>query len=188
LAEYRAGQAKKYKNALCLTLGTGVGGGLIINGSLYRGRDNAAGEIGHFPLNEKGPLCACGGRACLEAYIGNAKIIKDARKLFGPGITLEKVSDLAKGNNSKAINFWVKVGSRLGTALSGITNLLNLDAIIIGGGVSDAGRVLFKSVRQTILLRAMSVQAKRVRIFKARLGNDAGIIGAGYLVKERQSR
>ncbi len=186
LAEYRAGQAKKYKNALCLTLGTGVGGGLIINGSLYRGSDNAAGEIGHLPLNEKGPLCACGGRACLEAYIGNAKIIKDARKLFGPGITLEKVSDLAKGNNSKAINFWVKVGSRLGISLSGIINLLNLDAIIIGGGVSDAGKVLFKSVRQTILLRAMSVQAKRVRIFKARLGNDAGIIGAGYLVKERQ--
>jgi len=188
LAEYRAGQAKKYKNALCLTLGTGVGGGLIINGCLYRGSDNAAGEIGHVPINEKGPLCPCGGSACLESYIGNASILKEARKLFGPRITLEKVSNLANVNNSRAINLWLKVGERLGIALSGIINLLNLDAVVIGGGVSDAGKVLFESVRKTILLRAMSVQAKRVKIFKARLGNDAGIIGAGYLVKERQVR
>ncbi|TAM38595.1 ROK family protein [bacterium] len=188
LAEYRSGQAKKYKNALCLTLGTGVGGGLIINGSLYRGGDNAAGEIGHLPLNEKGPLCPCGGSACLEAYIGNASILKEARKLFGPRITLEKVSALAKANNSKAIDLWIKVGERLGIALSGVINLLNLDVIVIGGGVSDAGKVLFESVRKTINLRAMSVQAKRVKIFKARLGNDAGIIGAGFLVKERQIR
>ncbi len=188
LAEYRAGQAKKYTNALCLTLGTGVGGGLIINGSLYRGSDNAAGEIGHVPINEKGPLCPCGGSACLEAYIGNTRILKEARKLFGPTITLEKVSALAKVNNRRAINLWVNVGERLGIALSGIINLLNLDAVVIGGGVSDAGEVLFESTRETIMRRAMSVQGKRVKIFKARLGNDAGIIGAGYLVKERQVR
>jgi len=188
LAEYSAGQAKKYTNALCLTLGTGVGGGLIINGSLYRGSDNAAGEIGHVPINEKGPLCPCGGSACLEAYIGNTRILKEARKLFGPTITLEKVSALAKVNNRRAINLWVNVGERLGIALSGIINLLNLDAVVIGGGVSDAGKVLFESTRKTIMRRAMSVQGKRVKIFKARLGNDAGIIGAGYLVKERQVR
>lgn len=188
LAEYSAGQAKKYTNALCLTLGTGVGGGLIINGSLYRGSDNAAGEIGHVPINEKGPLCPCGGSACLEAYIGNTRILKEARKVFGPTITLEKVSALAKVNNRRAINLWVNVGERLGIALSGIINLLNLDAVVIGGGVSDAGKVLFESTRKTIMRRAMSVQGKRVKIFKARLGNDAGIIGAGYLVKERQVR
>jgi len=188
LAEYRAGQAKKFKNALCLTLGTGVGGGLIINGSLYRGSDNAAGEIGHVPINEKGPPCPCGGNACLEAYIGNAMILKEARRLFGPRTTLEDVSSLAKANNRKAIDLWVKVGDRLGIALSGVINMLNLDAVVIGGGVSDAGKVLFESVRKTIGLRAMSVQAERVKIFKARLGNDAGIIGAGFLVKERRIR
>ena len=188
LAEYRAGQARKFKNALCLTLGTGVGGGLIINGSLYRGSDNAAGEIGHVPINEKGPHCPSGGKACLEAYIGNAPILKEACKLFGPRITLEKISALAKANNARAIGFWVKVGERLGIALSGVINLLNLDAVVIGGGISDAGKVLFESVRKTISLRAMSVQAGRVKVFKARLGNDAGIIGAGYLVKERLSR
>jgi len=185
LAEHEAGAAKNYKNVLCLTLGTGVGGGLIINDLLYRGPDNAAGEVGHFPLNEKGPLCGCGAHGCLEAYIGNRKIIKDARKLFGPKITLERVSALARENNFKAIDFWSQVGEKLGVALSGIVNLLNLDLIVIGGGVSGAGSVLFKHIRRTILLRAMRVQAKRVRVVKARLGIDAGIIGAGYLVRER---
>ena len=188
LAEHLAGSAKGYTNALCLTLGTGVGGGLIINNVLYRGVDNAAGEIGHFPLNEHGPICGCGSQACLETYIGNARIIKQARKLFGSRITLEEVSSLAQANNSKALAFWGAVGEKLGLALSGIVNLLNLDVIVIGGGVSSAGNVLFKSVRSTILMRAMSVQAKRVKILKAKLDNHAGIIGAGYLVKERLLR
>jgi glucokinase len=185
LAEHKAGSAKGYNNVLCLTLGTGVGGGLIIGNSLYRGEDNAAGEVGHLSLNEHGPVCNCGSQGCLEAYVGNARIIKDARKLFGSKITLEEVSKLAQSNNAKAVKFWEEVGKRIGLALSGIVNLLNLDAIVIGGGVSCAGKVLFKSVKKTIFTRAMSVQAKRVSIFKARLGNDAGIIGAGYLVRER---
>ncbi|MDP2927717.1 MAG: ROK family protein [Candidatus Omnitrophota bacterium] len=188
LAEHGAGAAKKYKNVLCLTLGTGVGGGLIINDLLYRGPDNAAGEAGHFPLNERGPRCGCGARGCLETYVGNNKIIKDARKLFGSKITLERVSALARQNNPEAIDFWSQVGKKLGLALSGIVNLLNLDLIVIGGGVSCAGGVLFENIRRTILLRAMLVQAKRVRVVKAKLGIDAGIIGAGYLVKERLGR
>ncbi|MFA5351382.1 MAG: ROK family protein, partial [Candidatus Omnitrophota bacterium] len=76
LAEHKTGSAKGYNNVLCMTLGTGVGGGLIINNTLYRGPDNAAGEVGHLPLNEHGPVCGCGSRACLEAYVGNARIIK----------------------------------------------------------------------------------------------------------------
>jgi len=95
---------------------------------------------------------------------------------------------LAQGENSKAIKFWGQVGGKIGLALSGIVNLLNLDAIVIGGGISCAGKVLFSGIKQTILGRAMSVQAKRVRVFKAKLGNDAGIIGAGYLVRERLNR
>ena len=95
---------------------------------------------------------------------------------------------MAVNHNLKAIKFWNRVGVKLGVALAGIVNLLNLDAIVIGGGVAGAGEILFKSVRQTISLRAMSVQAKRVKIFRAKLGVDAGLIGAGYLVKERLAR
>ncbi|MDD5129935.1 MAG: ROK family protein [Candidatus Omnitrophica bacterium] len=188
LAEHKLGAAKKFKNALCLTLGTGVGGGLIINNSLYRGADNAAGEIGHFPLDEKGPLCGCGARGCLETYIGNNRILKIARKIFGSQITLEKISLLALQFNPKAIEFWNQVGKKLGLALSGVVNLLNLDAIVLGGGIACAGNVLFNSIRQAIQSRAMPDQAKRVKIIKAVLGVDAGLIGAGYLVKERLER
>jgi len=183
LAEHRFGSAKAYNNALCLTLGTGVGGGLIINNSLYRGPDNAAGEFGHLPINEKGPHCGCGSQACIEKYIGNAAITQRAHRLFGSKISLESISQMSLQKNSKAIKFWNEVGEKLGVALSGVINLLNLDAVVIGGGVSDAGKVLFKSIKRTINKRAMSVQAERVKIFKAKLGNDAGLIGAGCLVK-----
>lgn len=185
LAESKSGSAAGYNNVLCLTLGTGVGGGLILNGSLYRGQDNAAGEFGHLPINEKGPLCGCGSQACLETYIGNNAIIRQAVKIFGRGISLEEISRLARKNNPDAVRFWNEIGKKLGLALSGVINLLNLDAVVIGGGVASAGASLFGSVKKTILARAMSVQAKRVRVFRAKLGVDAGIIGAGYLVKER---
>jgi len=184
LAEYKLGAASGFKNALCLTLGTGVGGGLIIEGKLYRGASNAAGEIGHVPINEKGPKCNCKGSACLETYIGNNKIIEEARRIFKRRISLEELSMLARRQNKQALNIWLKIGSRLGIALAGILNLLNLDAIVIGGGVSNAGSVLFNKVKETIKTRAMSVQARHIKVFKAKLGSDAGLIGAAILVKE----
>ncbi len=182
LAEFTCGAAAGFGNCLCLTLGTGVGGGLILNGRLYRGIDNAAGELGHIPLNEAGPPCNCGGIACLEAYIGNARILNQATEVFQREMSLEELSDMAARGDPRAIRIWKAAGGVLGTALSGVVNLLNLDAIVIGGGVANAGRVLFYEVRSTIRRRAMSVQARRVKVFKARLGNDAGIIGAAILV------
>jgi len=184
LAEYRLGHARGFKNALCLTLGTGVGGGVIIEGSLYRGKDNAAGEIGHVPINEKGPRCNCGGRACLEAYIGNNRILNEAKKIFKRNISLEELSAKAGKQNKQALNIWLKVAARLGIALVGAVNLLNPDAIIIGGGVANAGSVLFDKVKQTVKKQAMNVQARRVKVFKAKLGSEAGLIGAAIMVKE----
>ncbi len=185
LAEYKLGAARGFKNSLCITLGTGVGGGLIIGNSLYRGKNNASAEIGHIAINEKGPRCNCGGRACLEAYIGNSKIMQEASKLFRRDVSLEELSDLAKRQNKQALRIWSKVARRLGLALAGVVNLLNLDAIIIGGGVANAGKILLDRVKRTINEQAMSVQAKQVKIFKAKLSNDAGLIGAAILVKMR---
>jgi len=184
LAEYKLGDAGSFRNVLCITLGTGVGGGLILEKRLYRGEDNAAGEIGHLPINEKGPRCNCGGVACLESYLGNNRIRQEASKIFSKGISLEELSALSKKGNQKAINIWEKTGERLGIALAGAVNLLNLDAIIIGGGVANAGKILFEKLKITIRLRGMSVQSGRVKIFKARLGENAGLIGAAILVKE----
>jgi glucokinase len=188
LAEFTQGAGRGFHNVVCLTLGTGVGAGIIIEGKLYRGSNFAAGELGHIPLNEEGPKCNCGGTACLETYIGNNRIIGQAKAAFNRDITLEEVSLLAKKSNSQAKKIWYNVATHLGIALSGVINLLNPDAVVIGGGVANAGKILFDKVEEVILKRAMSVQAKHVKIFKAKLGSDAGMIGAAILVKEELTR
>lgn len=185
LAEYRLGAARGAKNAVCLTLGTGVGGGIIIEGRLYRGSTSAGGEIGHIPINEKGPRCNCGGIACLETYIGNNRIIKEAKRLFRRNISLEELSYLAKKQNRQALIIWSDVARRLGIALVGIVNIFNPDCIVLGGGVANAGRILFDRVKKIISGQAMTVQARHVKVFKARLGSDAGLIGAAILVRDR---
>ena len=183
LAESRLGAARGARNAVCVTLGTGVGGGLIIDGKLFRGSTYAAGEIGHIPINEKGPACGCGAFGCLETYIGNRRILAHARGVFGREVTLEEISRLASAGDRKAAGVWEYVGAKLGTGLAGVVNLLNPDCVVIGGGVANAGTVLFDSVRVTLLRRAMPMQAKHVKIRKAQLA-DPGIIGACLLIKE----
>lgn len=188
LSEYNLGKGRGFKNVLCLTLGTGVGSGIILGGKLYRGQDNAGGEMGHIPINESGPRCNCGGVACLESYIGNSKILSQARESFGRNITLEELSALARKHKKEALAVWHKAGSRLGKALAGIINLLNLDAVVIGGGVANAGPILLDTVRKTVKKQSMKVQGGRVKILKARLGNDSGLIGAAILVRIRKQK
>lgn len=183
LAEHRFGAGKDALNLVCLTLGTGVGGGIIINGEIYRGSIMCAGEIGHIPINEKGPRCNCRGIACLERYIGNRYILERARRIFGKNITLEHLSGLARSGNKKARGIWEDVGKKLATALTGVVNLLNPDKIIIGGGVSKAGELILRSLRSEIKNRAMKDQARHVKIVRTKLGDDAGIIGASLLVQ-----
>lgn len=184
LAEARLGAAKGVMCALCLTLGTGVGGGLILNGEIYRGPYFFGGELGHVPLNSEGPACECGGRGCLERFVGNRAILSEAKKSFGYSVTLEEVSALAKRRDARACRIWQGVGCALGMALAGIVNVLNPQVIVIGGGVSEAGPVLFQSIRQTVKRHAMKQLKNKIVIKKALLGNDAGCLGAALLVKE----
>ena len=138
LAEGRLGAAKGKKNVIGITLGTGVGGGILVNGCLYRGSSLSAGEIGHMPINEQGPSCACGGKACLERYVGNKYILEKARKAFGNNITLEELSSLANRGNNQAIKIWRDTAGHLAVCLSGVVNFFNPEAIVIGGGVACA--------------------------------------------------
>lgn len=196
LGEYKFGAGKGAKNLVCLTLGTGVGGGIIIDGELYRGSSSAAGEIGHMPLKEKGKPCNCGSLGCLERYVGNKYILDEIKVKIKAGrhtliksmvngnlssITPEVISNAANRNDKLAIAFWKEVGERVGIVLSGIINLLNPERVIIGGGLANAGVVLFKSIRDTIDERALPIHKRTVKIIKARLGADAGIVGAGAL-------
>jgi glucokinase len=166
-----------------MTLGTGVGSGLILDNRLYRGEGFAAGEIGHMPPKRNGPKCNCGGSGCFERYVGNTVLLKKARKLFrDKTMTLEQVSLLASRKDPRAVAFWRETAVTIGDALTGVVNLLNPKLIIIGGGVANAHRFLFKTIADTIRARAMSVQGAMFKIKRAELGDDAGLIGARVLV------
>ena len=190
LGEYYFGAGRGANNIICLTLGTGVGGGLIIEGKLYRGSSLSAGEIGHIPLNEDGHRCNCGGKACLETYIGNKYLVKEAVKKISKtstclsqiNLTPEKITQAAKKGDKLAIQIWKETGQRLGTVLAGLVNLLNPEKIIIGGGLAQAGHFLFTPIRKTVNERAMNFPARKVKIVRARLGEEAGLIGAAVLV------
>lgn len=182
LGEHRFGAGRGAVNLVCLTLGTGVGGGIIIDGDIYRGSTMCAGEIGHIPINEDGPKCNCRGIACIERYIGNRYILEKSRKIFGRKITLERLSAIARKGNKKAIKIWEDVAKKLAVALTGVVNLLNPDLIVVGGGVSKAGGLILKPLNREVKRRSMKDQARHVKIVRAKLGNDAGIIGASLLV------
>ena len=184
LAEWKYGAGRRMKNMICITIGTGLGGGLIINNELYRGEGFAAGELGHIPINEKGHRCQCGGWGCLETYAGNRYLSLQARQKFNKNIALEEITRRANQGNKAAVDFWSKVGEHIGNGLTGVVNVLNPSCIVIGGGISKAHQHMFEVIRQTIKKRAMHIQGKMVKVFKSRLGNDAGIIGARALVKE----
>jgi len=187
LAESKFGAGKGVRDLVCLTLGTGVGAALILNGQLYRGEDNAAGELGHMPLNEDGPKCNCGGFGCFETYVGNRALFALASRMMGkPGLTTQDMFILAKKGNKKALLFWETAGRRIGNGLVGIVNLLNPRLLIIGGGVSNNERFLFKTITDTIRRRAMSLQGSAFKIKRAKFKDDAGIIGAYVLVTNAQ--
>ena len=187
LAESKFGAGRGVRNLVCLTLGTGVGAALILNGQLYRGEDNAAGELGHMPLNEHGPKCNCGGFGCFETYVGNRPLFALASRMMRtPGMTTQKMFALAKKGNKKALLFWKTAAEHIGNGLVGIVNLLNPRLIIIGGGISNNEKFLFKTITQTIRRRAMSLQGSAFKIKRAEFKDDAGIIGAYVLVTNAQ--
>lgn len=184
LGEWRFGAGAGARDMIGITLGTGVGGGLILNGALYRGPGFAAGELGHIPVNMKGPKCGCPSFACLEAYVGNARLQKRGEALLRrKNIALEDIFALAKAGDERALRFWDEAGEYIGSALVGVVNMLNPSRIVIGGGVSHNARFLFPAIRRQIRSRAMPVQAKMTKVVRAKLGDDAGLIGARVLVE-----
>lgn len=198
LAEWRHGAGRGARNLLCMTLGTGVGGGLVLNGSLYRSRSGPSGEIGHLPLGEEGPPCFCGGKACLERYVGNREVVREVRRRIAGGersriaglvdgrmsrITPEVIDRACELGDPLARATWRRAGERIGLILVDAVNLLRPDRIVIGGGLSKAGKWLFEPIRATVRRRAMRGLG-RVPIVPARMGPSAGIVGAALLTEE----
>ncbi|MBR6162342.1 ROK family protein [bacterium] len=196
LAELNYGAGKGTTNMICITVGTGIGSGLIINGKIVRGASNVAGEIGHIKLQmHDGPLCGCGDTGCLEAFASGPAIVAMAqeyilggkstkyRELANPDITPYIVAEAAKQGDVVAKRIFEVIGEYIGIGLVSVINLLNPEKIVIGGGVADAGELLFGPIKRTIELRAMPIQAKAVQVVHAELGNTAGVIGASLLIE-----
>ncbi len=182
-AESKFGAAKGFNYVFCVTLGTGVGGGIVIGGRIYRGASQSAGEIGHVSINPNGPRCKCGSKGCLEAYIGNNAVVKMAKDMNKAYFTPQSITDAAKKGDYAAKQIWSNVAGFLSVGLAMVINVLNPDIIVIGGGMAGAGKFLFDPLRKNIQKNAMEVPAKAVKIVAAKLGNDAGIIGAAELVR-----
>ena len=197
LAESTYGAGQGCKNLICITIGTGIGSGLIINGKLVRGASNAAGEIGHIKLEmHDGLLCGCGDSGCFEAYASGPSIVAMAkdyvqggksakfRELAGSvdAITPAIVAKAAEEGDVVAKKIFERMGEYLGIGLASVVNLLNPEKIVIGGGVADAGDILFEPLRKTLKDRAMPIQGEAVEVVHASLGNTAGIIGASLLI------
>ncbi|MEJ2720255.1 MAG: ROK family protein [bacterium] len=190
--EYTHGAGRGAVMFICITLGTGVGGGIVTEGRILRGKKNYAGEIGHMTIRETGRLCKCGNHGCLEAYLGTDALVQSARKRLASkrrsllktwarerreSLTPKLIAEAAEAGDRTARSVFEEAGAHLGTALASLVNLLNPDVIALGGGVSAAFPLMEESMWATIRSRAFDESAALVTVVRAELGNDAGVIG-----------
>ena len=191
LGELCHGAGVGYENIVALTLGTGVGGGVVIDGQVYHGSQNTAGELGHIVVEPTGRYCGCGNQGCLEAYAGAKNIVERTQEKIRAGwqtdladlseLTPRHIAAAAQSGDPLAIEIFKETGRYIAVALTSIAHILNPQIAIIGGGIAEAGEeLLFEPIRTELAKRAMDIPA-RMKIVKARLGNDAGIVGAAML-------
>jgi glucokinase len=180
VGEQRFGAGRPYRSSLMLTIGTGVGAGLILDGRLWTGVDGVAGEFGHITVEPNGRPCGCGNRGCLEQYASATAIAACAAGLWGGGVSpsAAAVAEHALNGEAAAAVIFEEAGSYLGIAAAGVINLLNLEAIILGGGVSRSFELLAVPMRRELLARSFTIPGERVRIVLGELGDDAGVLGA----------
>lgn len=184
LAEHRAGAAAGTGDAVVITIGTGIGGGLILGGRVYRGASGAAGEIGHMTIDFEGGPCSsdCPGRGCFETYVSGPALARIGGELGleGPLDGL-RVTELALDGDAMAIEAVRQLGRRLGAGIASLLNVFDPDVVVIGGGVSRAGDLLLEPARTVARERALSPAGARARIVQAAFGEEAGVAGAALL-------
>lgn len=191
-AEFRYGAAQGLRNIVAVTLGTGIGGGLILNGQMYRGSQDSAAEIGQMSIDFDGRPGHYGNLGALEKYTGNSQIAEHAVARYAEvGIrkelsecTPKAIAEAAEAGDEIARGVWGEVADWLGTALSSIAWLLNPDAFVIGGGVAQAGDLIFDPLKRKVQSMVSSVVWEHLQIVPARFSNEAGIIGNAALAEE----
>jgi glucokinase len=191
-AEFRYGAARGLKNVVGLTIGTGIGGGLVLDGKMYRGSGFAAGEIGQMSIHFDGKPGHYGNLGALEKYTGNQQISEHAVQRYAEAgldksiadCTPKNIADAAQAGDDIARQIWNEVADWLGTALSSIAWLLNPDVFVIGGGVSQAGDLIFTPLKNKVQSMLSTVVWERLQIVPARFSNEAGIIGNAALAAD----
>jgi glucokinase len=197
LAEWRFGAAVGARDAALLTLGTGIGGGLVVGGALQRGSQGAGAELGHMVVQADGPRCQgnCPNRGCLEAMCSGTALAREANRIAaqrprsglgralaeGREISGPLVTELAHDGDVAATDALALIGSWLGVGIANLVNMLNPDVVVVGGGVIAAGELLLAPARAVVLERALSPSKEHVRIVPARFGAESGMLGAAVL-------
>lgn len=193
LGEMWQGGGKGYKNVVMITLGTGVGGGIIIDGQIINGSNGAGGEIGHVFVDEtEEETCGCGKRGCLEQYASATGVVRLAKRALAAddrestlrgneNISAKAVFDAAKEGDVIALEVVEKMGKILGTALANAACIVDPEVFVIGGGVSKAGTIVTESIRKYYIERAFH-SCRNADFALAELGNDAGVYGCVYLL------
>ena len=176
IAEAWLGAGRNYQDFILLTLGTGVGGGIFLNGKLFTGRCGAAGELGLITLNPDGYPCRSGNQGSLEQYASIGSIIRRTGK------EPAQMGQLAQGGDRDALEFWHSYGKTLGAGLASLIYVLTPEAVIIGGGISASAEFFLPSTLKEIEKRVVSPSRPGLELIKAQLGNKAGMLGAAKLV------
>lgn len=200
LGEHRFGVGRGVNNLILLTVGTGIGGGIIINGQLYEGSSGSAGEMGHMTIDVNGPSCTCGNIGCLEMLASGTAIAREARRRIAQGektslleivsgkvedITAEKIGIAAQDGDSLALDVIAEAGTYLGVGMLNLVNIFNPEIIVVGGSVAKLGDLLLEPARQVVRERAFKLSSEAVRIVTAQLGDEVGLLGAAAFAMER---
>jgi glucokinase len=197
LGEFRFGTGSEVDHLVFVTLGTGIGGGVITHGVLLRGAQGSGGELGHVTIQSTGPRCACGNRGCLEALASGTAIARRAREVASekPDSALgrravkrkllgEDVTELARNGDEVALSVLEETGRWLGIGLAGFVNIFNPEVVAVGGGVMAARELILESARREVRLRARPPSRDLVEVKEATLGPESGVLGAAALARD----
>ena len=184
IGESWLGASQGISTSIMVTLGTGVGGGVIIDGQPLRGLDGGAGKIGHIAVEPEGYPCGCGSRGCVEQYASATAIVRMAREAGLVAKSSQDVSDLYLSGDQTARDVFQRMGRYLGIMLAGLVNTLNPEMIVIGGGVAAAWDLFAEETAAQIRKKSFERPAERARIVPAVLGDDAGLLGAARVAFE----
>jgi glucokinase len=185
IGEWKVGAGRGVSDMVMLTLGTGVGGGLILDGRPFHGKTGAGAELGHIVVDASGPVCTCGGHGHLEALCAGHAADRVARELFGPAVDAHRLVHLADEGEEGAVDALASIGRHLGIAMGSCVNIFNPELIVVGGGFGVAAwKYLIPTAEETMRREALVPARDQVRVAPAELGSAAGLVGAAFVAFE----